>query len=156
MFISTYLSPIFPNYCTYFLDMPDNLALVLGVALSVAVRVRAPLIGCCGVGVCVYHEMPVCHWLVRARDPHVTSVDLSVQYRENILHHTVIFSTISTQDCVLIIPLIFISKRQHILRCVLKFAPKVLSVLVRTEIRGTTYGGANFSMVLSVVPLSSV
>ena len=30
----------------YFLDMSDNLALVLGVALSVVVRVRAPLIGC--------------------------------------------------------------------------------------------------------------
>ena len=100
--------------------------------------------------------MPVCHWLVRARDPHVISVDLSVQYRENILHHTVIFSTISTQDCVLIIPLIFISKRQHILHLVLKFAPKVLSVLVRTEIKGTTDGGANFSTVLSVVPLRSL
>ncbi len=38
MFISTYLSLIFPDCSTYFLDMSDNLALVQGVALSVVVR----------------------------------------------------------------------------------------------------------------------
>ena len=96
MFISTYLSLIFPDCSTYFLDMSDNLALVLGVALSVVVRVRAPLIGCCGVGVCVYCEMQVCHWLVRARDPHVT-----FQFSTKSTYSTVlIFSELSSREIV--------------------------------------------------------
>ena len=76
--------------------MSDNLALILGVALSVVVRVHVPLIGCCGVGVCVYCEMKVCHWLVRARDPHVT-----YQFSTKSTYSTVlIFSELSSREIV--------------------------------------------------------